>query len=166
VNCKKYEFSPFNSDHLNIYTSFTCGGSSSQSISINDLKLIELLHNFYMNWIEYANKIINGQPVMLTHKYINQNGEEKNLEYNYIGVQKHTMFMDAMTQSEYDKIADILHEEYVKKTKIHNNIINSIYEDLCKINPEKAKKITLNLQNEHKKFRYIECFIIPDDEVK
>ena len=58
---QKYEFSPFNGDYWNIHTSFSDGGSSSQSISIVDLKLklIELLHDFSMNWFEDAKRIIN-----------------------------------------------------------------------------------------------------------
>ena len=116
-------------------------------------KLPKYLLNYDIAWDDFLNY---SGFVFLTYGYSDEiDGEKKPITIDYQKPFRTTAFIEPTENNIKDEVSQILHNEYVKEVKLYNKIRTSVLEELKRINPTRASKIKLEINNKPKEISYL-----------
>ena len=115
-------------------------------------KLPQYLLNYDMPWDKFLTYF---GPIVLTYGYLSEDGERISLPVSYKKPFRTTAFVTPMEKDVKNNITKRLHDNYVRDVKLYNLIRKNIYEEIKRVNPDRANKIKLKLDDDPEKTTYL-----------
>ena len=121
-------------------------------------KLSVMLLDYDIDWEDCKKS---NRPILISYRY-GEDGKNVLIDMDYskrLMNREQKTLRKSLSETEQKKLNNEIHLNYLDDVRKHNRVRQDVYNEIKRINPEKAKKIKLNLNDNPEPINYIHCKI-------